>query len=207
MDDQRVVGIDHKTRGMIRRAIMLLLDDMGYGTEIPQDPFQWLTGHPASQLLVAIPQRTPPNIRAARASAPHAIIVGVCDQIADTATFRQYLGAGANSIIRADTPSDTLKHALAVSLRGLAVLPGPTARAILRRLEEPPASLNLTERDTRLLSLIAQGATPTAAAAEIGCSHRHLRRITSALLNTIGADNRAHAAALATRWGLAAMPP
>ncbi len=198
------VGMDDQIPPAISRRVTSLLGDMGHGTEVSQDPFQWLTHNAPNPILVPVPRRTATEIQAATISTRPAVVVGLCNGTQNAAVFREYLKAGATSIIGTDIPFSDLPQVLAAALKGFTVLPQSVAAALANRLQEPPPLPQLTARDTQLLNLIAQGASRKAMAAATGYSQRHLRRITTDLLSRIGAINHAHAAALATQWGLVA---
>ncbi len=200
--DGNPAGIDANiapaTVGKLRAALGALgYDVIGIGS-LPQ----WLQAHPDAATFLAIPQRTPDLVREMRAAAPRAGIVAVCADTPSALTYRAYVKAGASGIVEPDLPPDKLTQVLMATLAGFVVLPPRAAHSIVRRLEEPPGDLHLTARDKEIVGLVARGASPAAIAAETGYSERHLRRIVTDLLARMGVTNRAHAAAMATRWGL-----
>lgn len=196
------VGIDNEIDHHFKTTLEAVLHDLEHPVERFTDPTLWLKKHAGNLAVVAISSRSPQDVRAMRAAIPESVIVGASDVTRGPETFRQYLTAGVNGLIAADqTPSD-LTDTLAATLTGLVVIPADVAQAFGNRREEPPPHLDLTDRDRRVLRLITQGATLKQIAAAMGYSDRHLRRITANLLTRIGAKNRAHAAALTTRWGL-----
>jgi len=196
------VGIDNDIDHDFKSTLKAVLDDLGHPAESFNDPIRWLDRHTGIMALVAIQTRSSQDARTARSSMPQSIIVGVAGVTPGPETFRQYLKAGANGLIAADQAQPELTKTLAATLAGLVVIPPNIAQALASRLEELPPQLGLTERDLRILRLIARGATRKQIAEANGYSNRHLRRITADLLTTIGGTNRAHAAALATQWGL-----
>lgn len=206
--DSRSVGMDHETPPAIRHSLAASLRDLGHHAEVLDDPLRWRPNDDSSAaILVALPQRSPEDVQELRFCAPRALIVGVCDHVPSIDMFRKYGTAGVSSIIGTELTHDQITHALAASLSGFVVLPPPVARAMVDRLEEPPPDLHLTERQRHVVNLIASGASPPCIAAEIGCSQRHLRRITADMLARIGAVSRSQAVALATRWGLVSTTP
>lgn len=202
MQTANAVGIDNVIGHDFKSTLRAVLHDLGHPAESFNDPIQWLNRHTGFLALVAIRTRSSEDVRAARASMPQSIIVGVAGVTPGPETFRQYLKAGANGLIAADQPLPELTNTLAATLAGLVAIPPNIAQALACRLEEPPQHLYVTEQDRGILCLITRGATLKQIAIATGYSDRHLRRITAGLLTTIGATNRAHAAAITTRWGM-----
>jgi len=196
------VGIDNDMDHDFKSTLKAALHDFGQAAESFNDPIQWLNRHTGILALVAIQTRSSEEVRAARASIPQSIIVGIAGVTPGPETFRQYLKAGASGLIATDQAPPELTNTLVAALAGLAVIPPNIAQALASRLEEPPPHVDLTERDLRILRLIARGATRKQIAETNGYSDRHLRRVTADLFTTIGATNRAHAAAITTRWGM-----
>jgi len=105
-------------------------------------------------------------------------------------------------VFAADQALRELRHTLTATMTGLTVTSSGIAKALATRLEEPLPRVILPERDTSILRLVAQGATLQDIADTNGYSDGHVRRIIAGFLPSIGATNRAHAAALTTRWGI-----
>ncbi len=204
VETERVVGVDCSIPNAVRSELIRALTALGFDPHALRDPHRWLASHPSNSIAIAIPLRTHGYVEVARRTAPGAMIIGVCAHPASASTHRSYLNAGATGIIGTNLPPGDLVHVLAATLRGFVVLPPLIAQAIASRLADIPGDIYLTGRDKQLLGLIARRSSPSAIAPEIGCSERHLRRITADLLRRIGAVSRPHAAALATQWGLAA---
>ncbi|MGB5169050.1 MAG: LuxR C-terminal-related transcriptional regulator [Acidimicrobiia bacterium] len=196
------VGIDDQMDESFQCALGAVLRGLRHPVEAFSDPTQWLRQRTGNLAVVAIPGRSSGDVRAAVAAIPGSVVVGASSFTPGPETFREYLKAGVNGLIAADQTSSELTNTLAATLTGLVVIPANVADALVDRLEEPPPHLELTARDREILRLVTQGAELTQIAAATGCSGRHLRRITGNLLASIGATNRAHAAALTTRWGL-----
>lgn len=202
MQTEDPVGIDNEIGHHFKTTLEAVLGDLGHAVERFNDPTHWLKRHTENLAVVAIPRRSPRDVRTVRAAIPGSVIVGARDVTPRPERFRQYLRAGTNGLIAADQPPSDLTNTLAATLTGLIVIPPNVAQALVDRLEEPPPHLDLTERDREILHFITQGTPLKQIAVATGYSDRHLRRITANLLTTIRATNRAHAAALATRWGL-----
>lgn len=175
---------------------------LGHLPENFDAPAQWFNTHPQSLAVLAIPTRSARNIRALNSIHPDSIIIAAGSSGSAPDIFRAYLRAGATGCITSGLSVPKLATALVATRTGLTVIPADVIGVIVDRLEQPPPHLELHERDRRILYLIAQGSTLIEIAEATGYSDRHLRRITANLLIRIGATNRAHAAALATRWGM-----
>ncbi len=205
MNASDVVGIHSEIGPKFKVTLKGVFGGLGYPTEDFASSAQWLRTHTGVAALVAVGSRPSDDLLSALetlSESEHSIIVGVTTVTPGPDTFRQYLKAGVGGVIATDQAPLELRHTLAATMTGLTVIPPGIAQTLATRLEEPPPQVILTERDTRILRLIAQGATLKQIAEVSGCSDRHLRRIIAGLLRSIGATNRAHAAALATRWGI-----
>jgi DNA-binding NarL/FixJ family response regulator len=203
MKNERVVGIDVTIRQTCADRLIPALRALRYDTS-PIDPATWLQNRPAGFVLLAIPQQSPSQVENLRASAPVAIIIGISDRTATAPLYRSYVRAGLTGFVGTDMPLGDLRAALVASLRGMWALPASTMRAVVLLSDNLPRGIHLSSQDQQILNLITKGLSPAAIAAFTGYSERHLRRITNDLLKRIGATNRAHAAAIATRWGLGA---
>lgn len=195
-------GVDNMVDEDFKPRLGDVLRGLGHLPEDFDDPAQWFNTHPQSLAVLAIPARSARNIRALNSIHPDSIIIAAGSSGSAPDIFRAYLKAGATGCITSGLSVPELATALAATRTGLAVIPTDVIGALLDRLEEPPPHLQLHERDRQILHLIAQGSTLTEIAKTTEYSDRHLRRITANLLTRIGATNRAHAAALTTRWGL-----
>ncbi len=201
--NERVVGIDTTIRQKVTDRLIPALRALRYDVS-PIDPATWLQNRPAGAVLLAIPQQSPSQVENLKASAPLAIAIGVSDRTPTAYLCRTYMRAGLTGFIGTDMPLDDLQVALAASLGGMWALPSSIMRSVVHRSDEPPHAIHLTSLDRQILNHITNGVSPGATAALAGYSERHLRRITNDLFKRIGAANRAHAAAIAARWGFGA---
>ena len=200
-EQEPIVGIDNAASPDTKHTAELLLGQIQRQARFLDDPIEWLAMDATRPILMAIPQRTSEDVAAALRIAPDARIVGISDQPTESPLAWEYLRTGLTGIVTTSKPSRTLSHALGAMLDGYVVM---ERIAVLQaaRPHDPPRSLRLPTRDRQLLDLIARGASRDHIAAAIGCSQRHVRRLTTALLETVGATTRAHAAALGVEWGL-----
>ena len=195
------VGIDSAASPNARYRAEQLLSQLQRQSRFVDGPIEWLTTDASRPILIAIPQRTPEEVATARHIAPNTHIVGICDHHLESSLCEGYLRAGVAGIVPTDETPSAVVHALAAMLDGYTVADRTVILNIAARPTYPPPP-SLSTRDKQLLNLIAQGASRNHIAAATGYSQRHLRRITTQLLNKIGAATHAHAAALAVQWGL-----
>jgi two-component system, NarL family, response regulator LiaR len=90
--------------------------------------------------------------------------------------------------------------------RGEASLHPSVAREVMRELREPPpqADEQLTERETEVLRLVAQGLANQEIAERLVVSERTVRTHVSHILRKLRLTNRTQAALYALRTGLGA---
>jgi DNA-binding NarL/FixJ family response regulator len=201
-EDKPIAVIDNELPPMSKVRLGVIVSSLGYRAEEFDSPLSLPMLELGRVLIVAAPRCPPALIESIHAAGPDAIIIGLSETALSTSQHRAYLRAGTAGLFDSRLPDRDLAQALSTALRGFVVLPASIADGITSRLEEPPQDLRLSERDTEILCLLARGASLAAIATKTQCSERHLRRITADLLERIGAANRTHAAALATRWGL-----
>jgi two-component system nitrate/nitrite response regulator NarL len=128
------------------------------------------------------------------------VLSGTTDEVEILAALR----AGADGFLpKTAEPAELVPPLLAMA-RGWSVVPS----SLLHRLadgamrQSPTLPADLSEEETRLWLLIADGLGVDEIAIRMFVSERTVKRMTASLLRRIGVDNRAQAAALAGRCGL-----
>ncbi len=121
--------------------------------------------------------------------------------------------AGARGYLLKNVDAEDLVEAIRCVARGEAVLSPPmTARLMAgfratERQAFPPRTAGLTPREHEILRLLAQGATNREIARALHISEHTVKTHVHHILEKLGVENRAQAAALAVRWGLVDSPP
>jgi DNA-binding NarL/FixJ family response regulator len=126
-----------------------------------------------------------------------------CDEEAVLAALR----AGAVGFLRKDTlTSDGLAAAVQAAVNGAGVvapeLLGSLLEAVAPTTPEKPAPAVLTERERRVLSLIADGHAAREVAAEMCYSERTIKNVLHDVATKLNTRSRAQAIAFAIREGL-----
>lgn len=113
------------------------------------------------------------------------------------------LRAGARGYLLKGAATAELARAIRTVFAGEAYLePGVAARVVTRVGLGAPERTALTEREREVLRRVAEGLPNKQIAAALGITPRTVKFHVSSVMSKLGADNRAHAAALAIQRGL-----
>ena len=111
------------------------------------------------------------------------------------------LEEGAAGYVVKDSPSAELFKAIRQVASGLPhVSPDVASRLVLLRQSEPPAAL--TDREARILRMVAEGKTSREIARSVRLAERTVKHHLELICDKLGAENRSHAVALAIQRGL-----
>lgn len=111
--------------------------------------------------------------------------------------------AGAQGYLLKGAPRDELFNAIRIVHRGGTLLQPVIASKLVTRLKDP-APEPLTERESEVLVLVAQGLSNRAIAEELVVTERTVKFHVSSIMAKLGAANRTEAVALARDRGLLA---
>ncbi len=142
-----------------------------------------------------------------RNSFPH-IKVLVLTTYDDDEWLFDAIRAGASGYLLKDTPSATLIQAIKGTIEGETYLDPNVAGKILNKVsnvqrpEVQPSNIQLSERETEVLQLMARGLTNADIARELYLSEGTVRNYTSALFTKLGVNDRTQAVLAALRYGL-----
>ena len=125
--------------------------------------------------------------------------VAVYTADADAGMARDALRAGAVALVLKEAPLDDLVRALRSALLGRPYIDSGLARA-----ELAGGSLDLTEREAEVLTLLADGLSHEEIGERLRISGETVRTHLQKARRRLGAENRTHAVALALRNGLIA---
>lgn len=146
------------------------------------------------------------------AGAPKILVLTSVD---DIPTLCATIQAGAAGYVSKDAPPDELVEAIRTVYRGSVVLPPPIATALLQGMHDllaPAASASdpvaaLTERESEVLTLVAQGLNNDDIAERLVISPRTVSVHVSHILDKLELENRTQAALYALRTGLVSLEP
>lgn len=116
--------------------------------------------------------------------------------------------AGANGYLLKDTPPKELMEAIKGTLDGKTYIdPGIGAKIftqvnVQKRQEKSLSTFSLSDRESEVLSLLAQGLTNADIAQQLFLTEGTVRNYTSDIFKKIGVSDRTQAAIIAIRYGL-----
>jgi DNA-binding NarL/FixJ family response regulator len=110
--------------------------------------------------------------------------------------------AGATGYLLKDAPRDELVRAVRAAHRGEAVLAPSVARILLGRVRAPAPTESLTDRESKVLRLVAEGTTNREAARQLFISEATVKTHLLHIYAKLGVRDRAAAVAEAYRRGL-----
>ena len=119
------------------------------------------------------------------------------------------IAAGASGYLLKDAAADEIVNAVRNANAGTSTLSPTIAGAVVRRVreqstrnEEPEDLLALSERETEILRLVAEGRDNTEIAKELYLSPSTVKNHVSSILDKLGVDSRVQAAVRAARAGI-----
>jgi DNA-binding NarL/FixJ family response regulator len=122
---------------------------------------------------------------------------------ADEQAVMASIMAGAAGFVLKQTRSRVLLEAIETVQAGGSLLDPAVTAGVLDRMrkgsEEDDALLGLTEQERKILSLIAEGKTNKAIAAEVFLSDKTVKNYVSSILSKLGMSRRSEAAAFMAR--------
>jgi DNA-binding NarL/FixJ family response regulator len=141
-----------------------------------------------------------------RAELPETEIIAITSVLEDEAVIGA-VRAGAIGYLLKDTDADALCRAIKAAAQGQVQLAPEAAIRLMREVRAPevkpqPAGETLTERETDVLRLVAQGRANKEIAAELGIGEKTVKTHVSNLLGKLGVQSRTQAALYAARVGL-----
>lgn len=110
--------------------------------------------------------------------------------------------AGASGYLLKGATLEAIARAVRAVHAGESYLDPRVARKVITELSPSGRSTTLSEREQQVLGLVAEGLANKQIAGRLGISERTVKFHVTSILNKLGADNRAHAVALAAQRGL-----
>ena len=112
--------------------------------------------------------------------------------------------AGAIGYMLKDTEADELRRAIRAAAAGQVQLSPQAASRLMREVRAPESPESLTERETEVLRLLAQGRANKEIARLLHIGEKTVKTHVSSILSKLGVPSRTQAALYAVRIGLVA---
>jgi NarL family two-component system response regulator LiaR len=110
--------------------------------------------------------------------------------------------AGAIGYLLKDTESEELRRAIKAAADGQVQLSPKAAARLMREVRAPESPETLTDRETEVLRLLAQGRSNKEIAAELSIGEKTVKTHVSNILSKLNVPSRTQAALYAVRIGL-----
>lgn len=136
-----------------------------------------------------------------RRDLPDIEIIALTSVLEDASVFGA-MRAGATGYLLKDTEAEELCRAIKAAAAGQVQLSPQAAARLLRELPAPESPEQLTERETEVLRLLAQGLANKEIAAALVIGEKTVKTHVSNILGKLGVVSRTQAALYATRIGL-----
>jgi two-component system, NarL family, response regulator LiaR len=114
--------------------------------------------------------------------------------------------AGAIGYLLKDTQANELCRAIKAAAAGQVQLSSQAAARLMREVRAPESPESLTERETAVLRLLAQGLSNKEIAQVLTIGEKTVKTHVSNILAKLNVPSRTHAALYAVRMGLVSMP-
>jgi len=126
--------------------------------------------------------------------------------VLDDGTVVGAVKAGAIGYLLKDTQADELCRAIKAAAAGQVQLSPQAAARLVREVRLPEApSTNLTDRETDVLRLLAEGKANKEIAASLSIGEKTVKTHVSAILGKLGVQSRTQAALFAAQSGLVSL--
>jgi len=141
-----------------------------------------------------------------RHETPEVEVVALTSVLEDAAVVGA-IKAGAIGYLLKDTQADELCKAIKAAAAGQVQLSPQAAARLMREVRTPENPQALTERETDVLSLLANGKANKEIALQLHISETTVKTHVSNILTKLGVPSRTQAALYAVRVGLTSLPP
>lgn len=141
-----------------------------------------------------------------RAELPDVEVIALTSVLEDASVVGA-VRAGAIGYLLKDTQADELRRAIKAAAAGQVQLAPQAAARLLREVRAPENPETLTERETEVLRLVAEGQANKEIARNLTIGEKTVKTHVSNILAKLGVQSRTQAALYALRIGLVATPP
>lgn len=138
---------------------------------------------------------------AIRQGIPDVEVVALTSVLEDASVVRA-VRAGAIGYLLKDTQADELRRAIKAAAAGQVQLSPQAAARLMREVRAPDSPEALTERETEVLRLLAQGRANKEIARDLHIGEQTVKTHVSSVLAKLGVHSRTQAALYAARIGL-----
>ncbi len=142
---------------------------------------------------------------AIRAALPDTEVIALTSVLEDRSVVGA-VKAGAIGYLLKDTQAEELCRAIKAAAAGQVQLSPEAAARLMREVRAPDSPEPLTDRESEVLRLIAQGKANKEIAFELGIGEKTVKSHVSAILGKLGVQSRTQAALYAAQIGLAELP-
>lgn len=140
-------------------------------------------------------------IEAIRKSLPNVEIIALTS-VLDNGSVVRAVRAGAIGYMLKDTQSDELIRSIKAAAAGQVQLSPQAAEMLMKEVRAPESPESLTERETDVLRLVAEGKSNKEIADELVLGEKTIKTHVSSILSKLGLTSRTQAALYAVRIGL-----
>ena len=126
----------------------------------------------------------------------------VLTSVLEEASVRGAVRAGAIGYLLKDTRASELRQAIKAAAAGQVQLSPATAARLMREVTAPERLDALTEREVKVLQLLARGSANKQIARDLGIAEKTVKTHVSSILGKLGVQSRTQAALYAGRVGL-----
>jgi DNA-binding NarL/FixJ family response regulator len=138
---------------------------------------------------------------AIRAELPDTEVIALTSVLEDRSVV-QAVKAGAIGYLLKDTQAEELCRAIKAAAAGQVQLSPEAAARLMREVRAPEGAEPLTERETEVLRLVAQGLANKEIAHRLGIAEKTVKSHVSAILAKLGVQSRTQAALYAAQIGM-----
>jgi DNA-binding NarL/FixJ family response regulator len=142
--------------------------------------------------------------RAIRRELPDTEVIALTSVLEDKAIFGA-VQAGAIGYLLKDTQADELCRSIKSAAAGQVQLSPQVATRLMHRVSAPESPEPLTDRETEVLKLLAQGKSNKEIAAALVIGEKTVKTHVSNILGKLGVPSRTQAALFAVRTGLVSL--
>jgi DNA-binding NarL/FixJ family response regulator len=139
-----------------------------------------------------------------REEAPEVEVIALTSVLEDASVVGA-IRAGATGYLLKDTNAEELRRAVKAAAAGQVQLSPEAAARLMREVRAPEKAESLTERETDVLRLLAQGQANKEIARELGIGEKTVKTHVSSILSKLGVESRTQAVLHAMKVGL--IPP
>lgn len=143
-------------------------------------------------------------IKRIRETLPDSEVIALTSVLEDASVVGA-VRAGAIGYLLKDTEADELRQAIKAAAAGQVQLSPKAAARLVREVRAPDSPETLTERETEVLRLLAQGMSNSEIARELIIGEKTVKTHVSNILAKLGVPSRTQAALYAVRIGLVSL--